>query len=92
VWAQTVGSDYTVRADDTLSGIAKAAYGDEFLWGGVGEANKAKLPSAANPHNLPAGTVLRFPRFDTEAAKTSARNATPAFTGTGSGAAAVGIG
>jgi hypothetical protein len=54
------------------------------LWGGVWEANKAKLPSAANPHNLPAGTVLSLPRFDTEAAKTSARNArhaAPAFTG-----------
>jgi hypothetical protein len=89
--AQTAGSDYTVKAGDTLSGIAQAAYGDMTLWGGVWEANKAKLPSAANPHNLPAGTVLSLPRFDTEAAKTSARNArhaAPAFTGSGSGAAA----
>ncbi|GAB6392125.1 MAG: hypothetical protein MdMp014T_1498 [Treponematales bacterium] len=80
-----------MKAGDTLSGIAQAAYGDMTLWGGVWEANKAKLPSAANPHNLPAGTVLSLPRFDTEAAKTSARNArhaAPAFTGSGSGAAA----
>ncbi|GAB6390707.1 MAG: hypothetical protein MdMp014T_0080 [Treponematales bacterium] len=80
-----------MKAGDTLSGIAQAAYGDMTLWGGVWEANKAKLPSAANPHNLPAGTVLSLPRFDTEAAKTSARNArhaAPAFTGTGSGSGA----
>jgi hypothetical protein len=79
-----------VKAGDTLSGIAQAAYGDMTLWGGVWEANKAKLPSAATPHNLPAGTVLSLPRFDTEAAKTSARNArhaAPAFTGTGAAAA-----
>lgn len=50
---------YTVRAGDTLSGIALFAYGNAALWPQIYEANRGSI---ANPSLIYPGQVLTIPR------------------------------
>lgn len=50
---------YTVRAGDTLAGIARKLYGDPNAWNRIFEANRDQLKS---PHSLKVGQVLAIPR------------------------------
>jgi len=52
------GSTYTVKSGDSLSKIAKQAYGDASKWKLIHEANKAKIP---NPDLIHAGDQLTIP-------------------------------
>ena len=54
----TAGGSYTVKAGDSLSKIAKQAYGDASKWKVIHEANKAKIP---NPDLIHPGDQLTIP-------------------------------
>jgi LysM repeat protein len=49
---------YTVKAGDSLGGIARKFYGREMMWQRIYEANKDKLSSA---HAISPGQVLAIP-------------------------------
>ena len=49
---------YVVKSGDTLSGIAKAMYGDAGRWPEIFEANKDKIK---NPKLIHPGQELRIP-------------------------------
>ena len=49
---------YTVGADDTLTGIARAHLGRTSRWIQIYRMNRDQLPS---PHKLKLGTILRMP-------------------------------
>ena len=55
----TRGSSYTVRAGDTLSGIAQRAYGDQSQWQKIYNANHQVI--GANPNVIVPGQVLYIP-------------------------------
>ena len=62
--AVTVGREaqtYIVRSVDTLSGIAKAHYGDAMKYPEIFEANK---PLLKDPDKIYPGQVLRIPALD----------------------------
>ena len=52
------GESYTVQGGDTLSRIARAAYGKNGSWKKIYEANREVI---TNPDRLQAGMVLRLP-------------------------------
>ncbi len=52
---------YTVQSGDTLSGIAKAQYGDAMKYPAIFEANK---PMLSDPDKIYPGQVLRIPELD----------------------------
>ena len=52
---------YTVKAGDTLGGIARKFYGSESDWKRIHEANKSRVP---DPNNLKIGVVLVIPPAD----------------------------
>ncbi|HUS59668.1 MAG TPA: LysM peptidoglycan-binding domain-containing protein [Planctomycetota bacterium] len=52
------GQSYKVKKNDTLSSIARAAYGKESGWQSILAANKDKVPSA---QKLAAGMVIKIP-------------------------------
>jgi nucleoid-associated protein YgaU len=56
--AGAVGKSYTVKAGDTLSGIAKAHLGDANAYMKIFEANKDQL---SDPDKIKPGQVLRLP-------------------------------
>jgi nucleoid-associated protein YgaU len=49
---------YTVKAGDTLSGIAKRVYGDANQWKKIADANKDKIH---NKNRITVGMVLAIP-------------------------------
>lgn len=49
---------YTLRGEDTLSGVAEKFYGKASLWRRIAEANLDVIP---NPNRLRPGTVIRIP-------------------------------
>lgn len=53
------GVTYTVRAGDSLSGIAEKVYGDPRRWRAIYDRNTAKI--GLDPHALPAGITLDIP-------------------------------
>ena len=53
------GGSYTVKSGDSLSKIAKQAYGDASKWKVIHEANKAKIP---NPDLIHPGDQLVIPK------------------------------
>ena len=56
---------YTVKENDTLSGIAKQFYNAASKWQFIYEANRAAIGS--NPGRLKTGTVLVIPPPDSGA-------------------------
>jgi nucleoid-associated protein YgaU len=54
----TAGGTYTVKKGDSLSKIAKEAYGDASKWKIIHAANKAKVP---NPDLIHPGDQLTIP-------------------------------
>ncbi len=52
---------YTVKAGDTLSHIAKHFYGKSSAWNTIYEANRDQLD---NPDRIQPGQVLRIPAGD----------------------------
>ena len=52
------GADYTVKAGDTLSKIAKEKYGDASQWKKIQEANADLIK---NPDKIQVGWKLRLP-------------------------------
>jgi nucleoid-associated protein YgaU len=52
------GSTYTVKKGDTLSSIAREAYGNANAWNKIFAANKDKIK---DPKKLTIGTVLKIP-------------------------------
>ena len=54
----TAGSTYVVKSGDTLSKIAKHAYGDASKWKAIHAANAAKIP---NPDLIHPGDQLVIP-------------------------------
>ena len=52
------GRTYVVKSGDTLSGIAKAMYGDAGRWPEIFEANKDKL---SDPNLIHPGQELSIP-------------------------------
>ena len=54
----TAGGTYTVEKGDSLSKIAKEAYGDASKWKLIHAANKAKIP---NPDLIHPGEQLTIP-------------------------------
>ena len=58
--AESQQRTYVVKPGDTLSGIAKAVYGDWKLWKDIYEANKDKIK---NPDLIQVGWELRLPKI-----------------------------
>ncbi len=56
--APAAGKTYTVKAGDTLSGIAKSQLGDANAYMKIFEANKDQL---TDPNMIKPGQVLRLP-------------------------------
>lgn len=56
---QAVPTHYTVRSGDTLSGIAKAVYGDPDQWWLIYESNRVAI--GEDPSTLEVGMQLRIP-------------------------------
>jgi len=56
--AAAAGRTYVVKSDDTLSGIAKAMYGDAGRWREIFEANRDKIK---DPNLIHPGQELRIP-------------------------------
>src|SRR5262245_44635729 len=56
--AASAAKTYTVKAGDTLSGIAKAQLGDANAYMKIFEANKDQL---SDPNKIKPGQVLRLP-------------------------------
>ena len=54
----TGSQTYTMKAGDTLYGVARRFYGDGKLWTKIFEANKDKIRDVAD---IPVGTVLAIP-------------------------------
>jgi len=52
-------TEYVVRRQDTLSSIAKAAYGKAALWRSIYEANQDVIP---DPDRLSPGVTIRIPK------------------------------
>lgn len=76
--AQPAGGSYTVRAGDTLSGIAQRFYGHADDWHGLYAANKSQI---SNPGVIYAGQQLRIPgRLPSAASSGTAATQTSAFT------------
>ncbi|MFH1811524.1 MAG: LysM peptidoglycan-binding domain-containing protein [Pseudomonadota bacterium] len=55
------GSTYTVKPGDTLSKIAKEAYGDPMRWPDIARANQDKL---SDPNHIAPGQKLKLPQLD----------------------------
>ncbi len=55
---EAAGRTYVVKSGDTLSGIAKAMYGDAGRWREIFEANKNKIK---DPKLIHPGQELRIP-------------------------------
>ncbi len=66
---------HRVARGETLSGIAKAVYGDPTQWMRIAEANPG-----INPNRLRPGTSLRIPARDTVASVRPAAREVPAVT------------
>jgi hypothetical protein len=58
----TCGASYTVTSGDTLSLIARRAYGDPQLYGFIADANLDAL--GGNPENISVGMALTIPCVD----------------------------
>jgi uncharacterized membrane protein YgcG len=58
----TCGSSYTVAGGDTLSLIARRAYGDPQLYGFIADANWDAI--GGNPENIRVGMALTIPCVD----------------------------
>jgi hypothetical protein len=58
----TCGADYTVAGGDSLSLIARRAYGDPQLYGFIADANWDAL--GGNPENIRVGMALKIPCID----------------------------
>ncbi len=58
----TCGTSYTVASGDTLSLIARRAYGDAQLFGFIADANWDAL--GGNPENISIGMALTIPCID----------------------------
>jgi len=54
----TGSQTYTMKAGDTLYGVARRFYGDGKLWTKIFEVNKDKIRDVAD---IPVGTVLAIP-------------------------------
>lgn len=63
------GSTHTVVRGDTLSAIAKQAYGKASLWPRIYDANRDQLD---NPDHIKPGQVLKIPAADNDDASTVA--------------------
>lgn len=77
------GRDYTVRAGDTLSGIAQRFYGSADDWHGLFAANQSKI---SDPSLIYVGQELRLPRHLPAGISTTAytpRHASSAAAGSG---------
>ncbi len=81
------GRDYTVRAGDTLSGIAQRFYGSADDWHGLFAANQSKI---SDPSLIYVGQELRLPRHLPAGISTTAYTARHASSAAGSGPAASG--
>lgn len=57
--AETTGTEYTVKAGDTLWGIARATYKDGFQWTKIYEANKDTIK---NPNLIYVGQKIVLPQ------------------------------
>ena len=53
------GSSYVVKKGDTLSTIARAAYGEKGSWKKIADANKTAVP---NPNSVAIGTEIQIPQ------------------------------
>jgi hypothetical protein len=58
----TCGASYTVASGDSLSLIARRAYGDPQLYGFIADANRDAL--GGNPENISVGMALSIPCVD----------------------------
>ncbi len=76
---------YTVRAGDTLSGIAQRFYGSADDWHGLFAANQSKI---SDPSLIYVGQELRLPRHLPAGIGYTPRHASPAAAGSSSAAAA----
>ncbi len=59
--AQSSDTTYTVVKGDTLSAIAKQAYGKASLWSRIYDANRDQLD---NPDHIKPGQILKIPAAD----------------------------
>ncbi len=75
---------YTVRAGDTLSGIAQRFYGSADDWHGLFAANQSKI---SDPSLIYAGQELRLPRHLPAGIGYTPRHAGPAASGSSAAAA-----
>jgi LysM repeat protein len=85
-----VGHSYTVRAGDTLSGIAQRFYGSADDWHGLFAANHAEI---SDPSLIYVGQQLRLPRHLPAGISTTAytpRHASSAAAGSSAGADSTG--
>ncbi len=64
------GGTHTIVAGDTLSGIAKAVYGEMSLWTHIRDANPGKVRSGGNL--ILVGDVLKIPKLDVPAPESDA--------------------
>jgi LysM repeat protein len=69
------GRSYTVRAGDTLSGIAQRFYGSADDWHGLFAANQSKI---SDPSLIYSGQQLRLPRHLPAGTGYAPRHASPA--------------
>lgn len=53
------GTPYVVKKGDTLSTIARAAYGEKGSWKKIADANKTAIP---NPNAVTIGTEIQIPQ------------------------------
>lgn len=74
----TCGSDYVIAPGDTLSRVAKRAYGDAMLWSRLVDANRDTL--AGGPEDLAVGTTIAVPCIDTSGGPLTAEEASAAAT------------
>ncbi len=58
--AEAQDQEYTVKAGDSLSKIARHCYGDGNKWKAIWEANK---DSVKNPDLIHPGQVLKIPQL-----------------------------
>jgi LysM repeat protein len=78
-----LGRSYTVRAGDTLSGIAQRFYGRSDDWHGLYAANQSKI---SDPSLIYVGEELRLPRHLPAGAGYTPRHASSAAADSGSAA------
>ena len=74
----TCGGTYVIARGDTLSRVAKRAYGDPMLWNLLVDANRAIL--AGGPENLAVGTAISVPCVDAGGGPLTAEEASAAAT------------